>query len=116
MESVEELCSHIALINLAKKILEGEVKKIRKEFRSQMYEVQFAGNNISLANALGSHLKLIDTHQDGEYITARVQSLQGHSPNELLNQLLPHVEIHAFREVLPTMNEVFIRAVNKKAS
>src|SRR4030095_5527237 len=73
MESVEELCSHIALINLAKKVLEGEVKKIRKEFRSHMYEVQFAGNNISFANALGSYLKLIDTHQDGEYITARVQ-------------------------------------------
>jgi ABC-2 type transport system ATP-binding protein len=116
MESVEELCSHITLINLAKKVLEGEVKKIRKEFRSQMYEVQFAGNNISFANALGSYLKLIDTHQDGEYVTARVQSLNDHSPNELLNQLLPHVEIHAFREVLPTMNEVFIRVVNNKAS
>lgn len=112
MESVEEMCSHIALINLAKKVLDGEVKKIRKEFRSQVYEVQFAGNNIAFANALGSYLKLLDTHQDDEYITARIQSLNNHSPNELLNQLLPHIEIHAFREVLPTMNEVFIRAVN----
>jgi ABC-2 type transport system ATP-binding protein len=115
MESVEEMCSHIALINLAKKVLDGEVKKIRKEFRSQMYEVQFAGNNIAFANALGSYLKLVDTHQDDEYTTAKVQSLNNHSPNEILNQLLPHIEIHSFREVLPTMNEVFIKAVNGPA-
>src|SRR5258706_4045513 len=76
MESVEEMCSHIALINLAKKILDGEVKKIRKEFRDQTYEVQFAGNNIAFANALGSYLKLVDTHQDDEYVTAKVQSLK----------------------------------------
>ncbi len=116
MESVEEMCSHIALINLAKKILDGEVKKIRKEFRDQTYEVQFAGNNIAFANALGSYLKLVDTHQDDEYVTAKVQSLNNHSPNEILNQLLPHIEIHSFREVLPTMNEVFIKAVNGTAS
>ena len=114
MESVEELCSHITLINKAKKILDGEVKKIRKDFRQQVYEVQFAGNNIALANSLGGYLKLMDVHQDEEYSTALIQSLNDHSPNELLNQLLPHVEIHSFREVLPTMNEVFIRAVNEK--
>ena len=42
MESVEEMCSHIALINKSKKILEGEVKVIRKQHGTKTYEVQYS--------------------------------------------------------------------------
>lgn len=116
MESVEEMCSHIALINKSKKILEGEVKVIRKQHGTQTYEVQYSGNNIAFANALGSNLKLIDMNNDHEYVVSKVQSLSNHSPNEILKMLLPHVEIHSFRELLPTMNEIFIRSVNQTVS
>ncbi|MBK5285003.1 MAG: DUF4162 domain-containing protein, partial [Bacteroidia bacterium] len=116
MESVEEMCSHIALINKSKKILEGAVNEIRKQNRTQTYEVQYSGNNISFANALGSNLKLIDVNNDHEYVISKVQSLNNHSPNELLKMLIPHVEIHSFRELLPTMNEIFISSVNSNSN
>ncbi|HLG34897.1 MAG TPA: ABC transporter ATP-binding protein [Bacteroidia bacterium] len=113
MESVEEMCSHIALINKSKKILEGAVNEIRRRFRTQTYEVQYEGNNIAFANALGSNLKLLDVNNEHEYIVSKVQSLNNNSPNELLKMLIPHVEIHSFRELLPTMNEIFIQSVNQ---
>ena len=116
MESVEEMCSHIALINKSKKILEGVVKEIRKQHGTQTYEVQYSGNNIAFANALGSNLKLMDVNNDHEYVVSKIQSLSNHSPNEILKTLLPHVEIHSFRELLPTMNEIFIRSVNPTVS
>jgi ABC-2 type transport system ATP-binding protein len=113
MESVEEMCSHIALINKSKKILEGAVNEIRKRFRTQTYEVQYEGNNIAFANALGSDLKLLDMNNEHEFIISKIQSQNNYSPNEILKTLIPHVEIHSFREMLPTMNEIFIQSVNQ---
>ena len=113
MESVEEMCSHIALINQSKKILEGAVNEIRKRYRTNTYEVHYEGNNIAFANALGSHLKLIDMNNEHEFIISKIQSLNNYTPNEILKTLIPHVEIHSFREMLPTMNEIFIQSVNQ---
>ena len=60
MESVEELCSHIALINNAEVILEGAVKDIRKLYKSNSYEIQYIGNKIAFTNALWTGFELLD--------------------------------------------------------
>ncbi len=52
MESVEELCTHIALISKSKKVLDGAVKDVRKQFRTNLYEVEYKGTSIGFANAL----------------------------------------------------------------
>ncbi len=113
MESVEELCSHIGLINNADVILEGPVKDIRKQFRSNTYEVIYQGNKIGFTNALWTGFELIDLKVDNEANVARVKMLNGHSTNELLSNILPHVEVLGLREVIPDMNDIFIQQVNK---
>jgi ABC-2 type transport system ATP-binding protein len=112
MESVEELCSHIALINNSHVILEGSVKDVRKQFRSNMYEIRYHGNRISFTNALWAGFELIDLKEDADHNTARVQMLNNHSPNDLLNVLLPHVSILGLNEVVPSINDIFIKVIN----
>lgn len=113
MESVEELCNYIALINNARVILEGSVKEIRNTFRSNIIEISYLGNRIGFTNALWTGFELLDVKEDPEMNVAHVKMLNGHTPNHLLNAILPHVEVHGLREVIPDMNTIFIEQVNK---
>ena len=111
MESVEELCTHIALINLSHKILEGSVSDIRKSYRSNTYEIVYEGNSISLANSLWGDFELTDTVTAGNEKRALIKLNNQTSPNELLRGLIENVTIHSFREVVPSMNDIFIQTV-----
>ena len=114
MESVEELCSHIALINDSRVILNGSVGEIRKQFQSNIYEVHFReGNKISFTNALWTGFELIDIIEEGEGSLAKVRMLDGHTPNSLLSALLPHVQITGLNELIPRMNDIFIQVINQ---
>lgn len=112
MESVEELCTHIALINKSKKILEGSVKDIRKKYKSNVYELDYKGNAIGLANALWANFKLLESKDEDDVTKAKIALLDGATPNDLLRALVNEVQIHSFKEVIPDMNEIFIQTVN----
>lgn len=114
MESVEELCTHIALINKSKKLLEGPVGEIRRSFRSNMYEFEYEGNNIGLANSLWGDFELISNEPYGDYMKASVRMKGEVNTNALLQGLINNLTIHSFREVLPNMNDIFIQTVTEK--
>lgn len=114
MGSVEELCDHIALIDRSKKILDGSVKEIRKTYRTNTYEISFTGNMMGFTNAMWNGAELLDTHEDGELKTARVKLLGKNTPNDLLQAVLPIVEIHGLKEIIPSMNDIFIHTVNRQ--
>ena len=116
MESVEELCSHIALINQAHVILEGSVKEIRKKFKSNIFEVSFQGNKIGFTNSLWTGFELVDLHEEADHQVARVRMLTNHSPNDLLSVLIPNVQVLGLKEIVPAMNDIFIQEVNKSIS
>ena len=115
MESVEELCSHIALINNSRVILEGSVKHIRKQYRSNTYDIQYHGNKISFTHALWAGFELVALKDDTEGSTARVKMLNGQKPNQLIQALLPEVDLIGFREVMPSINDIFIEKVSESA-
>jgi ABC-2 type transport system ATP-binding protein len=73
MASVEELCDDIALINRSKKILEGSVKDIRKEYRTNTYRVEFTGNIIAFTNAIWTGCELIEKHTEENVNIATVK-------------------------------------------
>ncbi len=91
MESVEMLCQEISLINHGKIVLQGNVQTIRQENRSNLYRV----------------VKIVN----GQRIEEKVEKKTGESNNELLNRLSLDGEIIVFEEILPTMNEIFIKTV-----
>lgn len=114
MGSVEELCDYIALINKSKKILDGPVKEIRRAYASRTYELLFKGSMMGFTNAMWTGAELIEKEEDpGGLNRVRVKLLGTTSPNMLLEAVMRSAEIHAFNEVLPTMNDIFIMKVNE---
>lgn len=112
MGSVEELCDYIALINKSKKILDGSVKEIRRNYKSNTYEVEFTGNMMGFTNSLWTYGKLGEHKADGEHCKAQVVLTPGSTANQLLEAILPVAQIHSFREIIPSMNDIFISKVN----
>jgi ABC-2 type transport system ATP-binding protein len=110
MESVEELCDSIALINRSRKVLDGSVQDIKNTFRTQTYAVEGRG-------------RLMVTHPDFEVLEHKerenghfydvIRLHAGTTPNDLLRYLIGSVEVHAFRELIPSINDIFIRRVRE---
>jgi len=112
MESVEELCTHIALIHKSEKLLEGEITNIRKSYRSNTFEVDYEGNSISLANSLWGNFELIENGPHGEFNKAKVKFLENMSTNDFLQSLINNVKVIGFKEVIPSMSDIFIKTVS----
>ena len=116
MGSVEELCDHIALINRSKKIIDGAVKDIRKEYKSNLFEIEFIGNMMGFTNSLWTYGKLGEYKAEGEMCKAQIQLTPGSSANQLLSSVLTAVEIQSFKEIVPSMNDIFIKKVSEQNS
>ncbi len=114
MESVEELCTHIALINKSKKVLDGPVRDVRKQFKTNLFELEYSGNAIGFANALWTGFELVETTPVDDHMHAVVKNIGTATPNDLLKLLLNDVEIISFKERIPSMNDIFIASVEGK--
>lgn len=116
MESVEELCDDIALIHQSNKILDGKLIDIKREFKSNTYEVGLLANN---KEALKKDLERVYKVSEANFKTVRNElklniKLNGNdSPNALLNNLMAKAEVSHFVELIPSANDIFIQAVNK---
>lgn len=111
MESVEELCDHIALINRAEKILDGPKTLIKNQFRTNTFVVEHKGS-ISQLNPLEYSICKNVTLENGMEKTS-IQIKNGNSPNHLLSDLLALTEVHGFTEKVPTVNDIFIMKVKE---
>lgn len=115
MESVEELCDHIALIDKSKKILDGSISEIRKAYKSSIFEIEFKGNLLAFTNSLWTQFELLDSGKSGDHIKARVKLLYNNTPNDLLKAVIPTVEVQSFKEEIPGINDIFIEKVSEHA-
>ncbi len=111
MGSVEELCDHIALINKSVKIVDGPTNEIRHKYKSNLFEIKYKGNFSEIDNALGNSFKVLEHTESEKENRLRIQFLNGGSNNELLRTILPVAEIISFEEIIPGMDDVFIKAV-----
>ncbi len=114
MASVEELCDHIALIDNAKKILDGNVKAIKRQFATNTFEVRFNTFEGALRTILPASFEILESGREEEIRVARIRLPREAGPNDLLTQLIPHVTIHSLNEIIPSMNDIFIRVVTKQ--
>jgi ABC-2 type transport system ATP-binding protein len=108
MEQVEEMCDHIVLINKGKNVLEGKVNDIRQQFKDNLFKIEFTGE---LPADLASNAFNIRS-SGGHEITLQVN--EGGDSNEILRYLIQRgVHIQSFNEILPTINEIFIKRVGE---
>jgi len=114
METVEQLCDHIALINKSKKVLDGRKEDIRKEFRTYTYKVFGFGRFDGTESPFE---KLSSNEGKGDNrIEAVFRINPGHSPNELISWLSTQIEIHHFEEEIPSMGDIFIKTVQDNSN
>ena len=104
MESVEELCDHIALINQGKCILQGSINEVKSAYRSHTYQLQFEGELKAVKD-----FEIISQKANSAVFTA----LNGKDSNQLLQQLLPNIKVISFQEKLPSINDIFIQKVSE---
>ena len=108
MESVEELCDNIALINKSKVVLHGEKKEVKNRFKDNSYSVEYTGH-LNNENGL---FELINTQtlEDG-IMKSNIKNIQNIPVNQLVSHLINQVELKSFNENIPSFNEIFIKVV-----
>lgn len=111
MESVEELCDNIALINRSRKVLDGSVKDIKNIYKTSTYLVEGVGRLLLLS----PDFEVLEQSEKNGMFRAAIKLKNEAKPNDLLRYLIQTVEIHAFREKIPSINDIFIQKVNESS-
>lgn len=107
MEQVEEICDHIVLVNKGQKILDGTVNQIKQNFKENLFRVSFS--NKLLPEHVATYLFEVINKSENELVIKRDP---GSTNNEILNYFISHnLQIQSFNELLPSLNEIFIRQV-----
>lgn len=111
MASVEELCDEIALINNGEKILSGSIHEIKHQFKQHVFELGYSGNHLELDT---NRFSILEERSVNGNRFASIKILDdGAGPNELLTDVLSSAQVVSFREILPSLNDIFIQAVHK---
>ena len=105
MEQVEEICDHIVLVNLGKKILDGTVKEIKQQFKENIFTVKSSNNENIQDNDIFTVVR-----REEEKVLVKINA--GFSTNQVLSQLIKEqVNIESYNELLPSLNDIFIKLV-----
>lgn len=111
MEQVEQICEYIVLINKGKNVLQGRVDDIKQEFKEHLFEIKYAGElpaDLQSIDDANTTFEIVE-HSEG---AMKVKVDDDGASNKLLRYLLDNgVLIHSFNEILPTLNEIFIKKV-----
>jgi len=108
METVEDLCDYIALIDKSKKILEGSKKQVKETYRSNTYWVEHKG---SFSLSTTKYELVQQRNVEDTFFKSIVKVNDSTSPNQLIRDLTEVTEVHSFIEKIPTMSEIFISLV-----
>jgi len=111
MGSVEELCDHITLINKSKNILNGPINEVRQQYGNNVFELSFKGDIQKLKSSLDSNYTLLSDNEDAGVKKAQIKVNNYSSDNRLLSMVLPVVEVTGFNQLIPSMNDIFIKVV-----
>jgi len=106
MEQVEEICNQIILVNKGKKILDGTVKEVKQQFKENLFRISFDAMPLNTNNDAFTIVR-----QNDDYSLV-VKINQGYAPNDILKYFLhSNANIYSFNEILPSLNDIFIRLV-----
>ena len=111
MESVEELCDAIALLHRSKKILDGPIRDIKNTYRNNVYLLEYNGEKLSMNGS--QPFELLDETQDYDNShTIKLKLIAGSTSNDVLQYFIPKTRVNMLKEVIPSMNEIFIEKVS----
>ena len=113
MSSVEEVCDHITLIDKSRNILSGNVDDIRHRHGANIFEIDYRGNEASLLEALDGSCEIMESKPSPTgFNRMKIHIATDSEVRGVIAKANESVEIRSFSEVIPSMNDIFIRAVN----
>ena len=116
MGSVEEICSHIALINKSHKIIEGPINQIREKYASNTYQLSCRYNpEFSPEQTIGPEFEIVSQRIEGDRQDIILQQTTYCPANTLLSRVLPQTDIISYQKIIPSMNDIFIKLVKEQA-
>ncbi len=114
MESVEEMCDYVALINHAKKVLDGKVFDVREQFKKNIFGITLSEINEERFALFKNQYEIQDFKSENNLSSFNLQNTS--DQNVLLQELMKLGKLRSFEEKIPSMNEVFINAVAKSSN
>ena len=112
MESVEELCDNIALINKSHVVITGGVDEIRHKYGNNNVELIYTGDALA---SVENVFKVLSDLDDAGRHTAVLELVDGCGANEALTAILSQgVSVNSFKELIPRMNDIFIKLVTEE--
>jgi len=113
MESVEDLCKHIVLINKGELILSDCIYNIKQRYKHSIYKMSFSKNYDSFILKINSYFDLIDISFNENLHHIRIRPKLGYDINKIFESNLNDIGLVFFMEELPTMKDIFIQLVGK---
>lgn len=117
MESVEELCDDIALIHKSNKLIEGKINDVKRQYRTNTFEVGIVPFNLQgfLANiaATGYKSEKTDFKTLDDELKLSITLPEGGTSSQLLKYLMEHGNVTYFVEKIPSVNDIFIKTVSQ---
>jgi ABC-2 type transport system ATP-binding protein len=105
MEQVEEICDHIVLVNLGKKILDGTVANIKQQFKENIFSIE-----TQEADSISNNHAFSVVRKEGKKVFVKIND--GFSSNDVLQQVIAqNNSIISYNELLPSLNDIFIKLV-----
>lgn len=115
MSSVEEICSHIALINKSRKIVEGPINEIREKYANDSYRLSIRPNaELRVEELAGSEFEVLSNRTEGIRQDIILQQRADCPVNTLLSRFINHTDILSYDKVIPSMHDIFIKLVKEQ--
>ena len=112
MSSVEEVCDHITLIDKSRNILSGNVEEIRHMHGSNIFEIDYRGKEADIRNAIEKRCEIMETTESPIGINKiKIHIANDNEVRTVIAAANESVELRSFKEIIPSMNDIFIRAV-----
>lgn len=111
MESVEEMCDYVALINNSRKILDGKVFDVREKFKQNIFKIALSDVNNEAFELFKNAHQLHNISTENGILNFDISNIS--AQNQVINELVSIGNVRSFDEKIPSMNEVFIKAVSQ---
>ena len=113
MSSVEEICDHITLINKSRNVLSGKVDDIRRSYGGNTFSVQYKGDGKALIEKLQGVCEVLENEESAMgFSSLKIHIERNEDVRSIVALVNDTVEMRQFIETMPSMNDIFIRAVN----
>lgn len=115
MESVEEMCDHVALINQSNKVLDGTIEEVRNQFKTGKFSIQLNEIPADSLQNLANEFEISDVRNVNQRTEFNLLYNKETPTNVILDKLMQVGQVHQFKEIIPSMNDVFLEAVKQSS-